>query len=126
MREQTARLNLYDSVDGIIEHAQDIGGKVGESLRENIETLRMSQQLATIKLDVDLPLAIDDLQPAPADSSSLKKIYGRYELRTLLRQLDEQDQQNAPDAAVDTAPTVSDKGDYESVLDWETFDRWMN
>jgi len=122
-------LNLYDSIDGIIEHADEIGGKVGESLRENFETLRMSQQLATIKLDVELPLAIDDLQPTPADSSSLKTIYGRYELRTLLRQLDEQEQQNKPDAAADTAPTVgdnSDKGDYETVLDWETFDRWMD
>ena len=83
-------LNLYDSADGIIEHADDISGKVGESLRENIETLRLSQQLATIKLDVDLPLSIDDLKPAPDDDASLQTIYGRYELRTLLRQLDEQ------------------------------------
>ncbi len=119
-------LNLYDSVDGIIEHADDIGGKVGESLRESIETLRMSQQLATIKLDVDLPLAIDDLQPTPADNSSLKTIYERYELRTLLRQLDEQDERDSPDVAADTAPIVSEKGDYETVLDWDAFDRWMD
>ncbi len=119
-------LNLYDSVDGIIEHAQDIGGKVGESLRENIELLRMSQQLATIKLDVDLPLAIDDLQPAPADHSSLQTSDGRYELRTLLRQLTEQDEQDAPDNAADTASTVDQKGDYETVLDWQAFDRWMD
>ncbi len=119
-------LNLYDSVDGIIEHADDIGGKVGESLRESIETLRMSQQLATIKLDVDLPLTIDDLQPTPADSSSLKTIYGRYELRSLLRQLTEQDEPDTSDDAAVAAPTVSEKGEYETVLDWEAFDRWMD
>ena len=56
-------LNLYDSADGIIDNAADIGGKVGESLRDNIETLQLSKQLATIKLDVDMPLEIDDLQP---------------------------------------------------------------
>ncbi len=119
-------LNLYDSADGIIAHADDIGGKVGESLRENFETLRLSQQLATIKLDVDLPLAIDDLQPTPADNSSLKTIYGRYELRTLLRQLDQQDEKESLDDAVETAATVSEKGDYETVLDWAAFDRWMD
>ncbi len=119
-------LNLYDSADGIIEHADDIGGKVGESLRESIETLRMSQQLATIKLDVDLPLTIDDLQPTPADSSSLKTIYGRYELRSLLRQLTEQDEPDTSDDAAVAAPTVSEKGEYETVLDWEAFDRWMD
>lgn len=119
-------LNLYDSVDGIIEHAEEIGGKVGESLRENIDTLRMSQQLATIKLDVELPLTIDDLQPTPADDSSLKTIYGRYELRTLLRQLTEKDEIEAPTDAAETAPTVGEKGDYETVLDWDAFDRWMD
>ncbi len=118
-------LNLYDSVAGIIEHADEIGGKVGESLRDNIETLRMSQQLATIKLDVDLPLAIDDLQPTPADSASLKEIYGRYELRTLLRQLSEQDLQDTNKVVAETAPATGATGDYETVLDWDAFDRWM-
>jgi DNA polymerase-1 len=52
-------LNLYGSADGIVEHADEIAGKVGESLRENIGQLRLSQQLATIKLDVDLPFTIE-------------------------------------------------------------------
>ena len=118
-------LNLYSSVDGIIEHADEIGGKVGESLRENIDVLRLSQQLATIKLDVELPLAIDDLQPTAADDASLKTIYSRYELRTLLRQLTEQLEPAGAESIVETAPTVSEKGDYETVLDWDAFDRWM-
>ena len=36
-------LNLYDSADGIVEHAEDIKGKVGESLRDNVEQLRLSR-----------------------------------------------------------------------------------
>jgi DNA polymerase-1 len=117
-------LNLYASADGIVEHADDIGGKVGESLREHIEQLRLSQQLATIKLDVELPLSINELQPSPADAADLKKIYTRYELRTLLRQLEEQDATTSgPDVAA--ATTAVEKGDYETVLDWAAFDRWM-
>ena len=41
-------LNLYDSAAGIIEHADEIKGKVGESVRDNIEQLKLSQELATI------------------------------------------------------------------------------
>ncbi len=47
-------LNLYDSADGIIEHAEEITGKIGENLRNSIEQLRLSQDLATIRLNVEL------------------------------------------------------------------------
>jgi DNA polymerase-1 len=115
-------LNLYDSADGIIEHADEIAGKVGDSLRESIEQLRLSQQLATIKLDVDLPIAIDELHPTAADIKSLQALYSRFELRTLLRQLE-----NVP-AAVEVqqaAPTAAGENPYETVLDWKTFDKWL-
>ena len=115
-------LNLYESADGIIEHADEIGGKVGESLRENIDTLRLSKQLATIKLDVDMQVAIDDLQPTSADKDDLRTIYGKFELRTLLRQLDEG---NSEESIEPEAPPAAEQGDYETVLDWKSFDRWM-
>ncbi len=118
-------LNLYESADGIVANANDIGGKVGESLRDNIDMLKLSKQLATIKVDVDLPIAIEELQPGTVDHASLRKIYGHFELRTLLRQLDEQVEASAaPGAdAAETADTA--QGDYETVLDWSAFDRWM-
>ena len=46
----------YGSAEGIVAHAKDIAGKVGESLRDNLETLELSRKLATIRRDVDLPL----------------------------------------------------------------------
>jgi DNA polymerase-1 len=112
-------LNLYDSADGIIEHADEIKGKVGESLRDNIEQLRLSQQLATILLDVELPVRLDDLQASDADIDALRDLYGRFELRTLLRQLDEQAGTPEPE----TEETAA--GDYETVLTWDAFDKWV-
>ena len=111
-------LNLYDSADGIVEHGDEIKGKVGESLRENIEQLRLSQQLASIRLDVDLDVGVDDLEAAEPDTAALRKLYSHYELRTLLRQLDEEADEPA-------APVEQDAADYETVLSWDSFDRWL-
>jgi DNA polymerase-1 len=113
-------LNLYDSADGIIEHAEEIKGKVGESLRDNIEQLRLSQQLATIRLDVDLSVEVEDLQASDADVDTLRELFGRFELRTLLRQLDEQAGTPQPEAEEAAA------GDYETVLTWEAFEEWAD
>ena len=112
-------LNLYDSADGIVEHADDITGKVGESLRDNIEQLRLSQQLATIRLDVELPVATAALQATAADTKKLRDLYNRFELRSLLRQLDEQ--AGTPEPQTEQPR----KGDYETVLTPEAFDRWL-
>jgi len=114
-------LNQYDSADGIVEHADEIKGKVGESLRDNIEQLRLSQQLATIRLDVDLPVAMGELQPVAADIDKLRELYGRFELRNLLRQLDEQVGAVAPEPEVE----VTSDSSYEVILDWEALETWL-
>ena len=69
-----------------------------------------------------MPVGIDDLQPGSADLDELKALYGRFELRTLLRQLNEQTGEDQPE---DVAAAATEKGDYETILDWEAFDRWM-
>jgi len=111
-------LNLYDSADGIVEHGEEIKGKVGESLREHIEQLRLSQQLATIRRDVALDAGVDDLEAGEADIAALRRLYGHFELRTLLRQLDEE-------ADSPATPIDEEAADYETVLDWDGFDRWL-
>jgi DNA polymerase-1 len=112
-------LNLYASADGIVENSDDIKGKVGDSLRDNVEQLRLSQDLATIRVDLDLETNIADLNPREADTSRLRELYGHFELRSMLSQLDEEKDQ--------PAIVVEDKNEsnYETVLTWEAFDRWF-
>ena len=112
-------LNLYGSADGIVEHGEEIKGKVGESLRDNVEQLRLSQELATIKKDVELDIGVDDLKASDADTDALRKLYSHYELRSLLRQLDE-----AGDEPVE-APPEDGTVEYETVLTWKAFDAWL-
>jgi DNA polymerase-1 len=115
-------LGLYDSVDGIIAHNDEIKGKVGDSLRDNVDQLQLSRQLVTIRLDVELPCSIDDLAATEPDLAALRKLYSQFELRTLLRQLD---------SVVGAPKPVSDlkagamQGDYETVLSESALDRWL-
>ncbi len=111
-------LNQYESADGIVDHADEITGKVGESLRENIESLRLSRELATIRVDVELPIALDDLKATEPDTGGLRDLYKRFELRTLLRGLDEQVTEAPPDAE-------HVEGNYETVVTWAAFERWL-
>ena len=80
-------LNEYGSADGIVAHASDIAGKVGESLRENLDTLELSQKLATISRDLELPLAPAELHAQAARCRRPDALYKRLEMNSLLRQL---------------------------------------
>jgi DNA polymerase-1 len=113
-------LNLYDSADGIVEHGDEIKGKVGESMRDNVDLMRLSRDLATIKKDVDLEVSVDDLTTSDADTEALRKLYSHYELRALLRQLDEE-KNDTPEPVV----VEEEKADYEMVLTWGAFDAWL-
>ena len=120
-------LNQYGSVDAIIEQADDIKGKVGESLRDNLGLLELSRELVTIKTDVKLELRVDELQKSDADTEKLRAIFSRFELRSLLRQLDEVGSSGVAAEDEDEIPGGGDDaaGEYETVLDWASFDRWL-
>jgi DNA polymerase-1 len=118
-------LGEYGSVDEIIRNADRIAGKVGESLRENVEQLRLSQQLATIKCDVELPVAPGDLVRTAPDVDELQRIYREYELRTLQRQLEEQRDSDKPAEESAPARDSESRGRYETVLTRKDFERWL-
>ena len=112
-------LNEYDSADGIVEHADEIKGKVGESLREHIEQLRLSQELATIRQDVKLDNGPEELKRGPADTGKLKDLYSRFELKRLLGQLGDEE------GTAEASPPSVKKGDYRTILTQQDFDHWL-
>jgi DNA polymerase-1 len=114
-------LNQYGSVAGIIASAADIGGKVGESLRDNLEQLRLSQQLATIQQHVELDLGPADLKRAAPDIAVLRPLYRRLELKLLLQQLE--DSSTGGEEVVAAEPVA--QGDYRTVLTEAEFSQWL-
>jgi DNA polymerase I len=131
-------LEKYHTADGIIEHAQEIEGKVGENLRAGLETLALSRRLATLDTNVELPLGLDDLQPQPVDTGLLQELYTRYEMRSLLRQLTggaAAGTQGKEPTVAGSVPAASEAAaaalpappqrHYETVVTWEQLESWL-
>ena len=78
----------YGSMEGVIENANAVGGKVGERLRENIDLLRLSYELATIKLDVELSVKISDLVRVDEDKQRLYDLFTELEFKTWIKELE--------------------------------------
>jgi DNA polymerase-1 len=110
----------YGTIDGLIENAEQIKGKVGESLREHLDQLRLSRELATIDCDVPLEFAPEQLKREPPDLDGLREIYRRLDFNNLLRSLPESDASDAAAAADETPDTH-----YDIVLEQAQLDRWL-
>jgi len=113
-------LKQYQTLDGVIAHADEIKGKVGESLREHLEQLPISRDLTTIKCDVELEQPIDDLGIKAADTERLREIFTEMEFKTWLSNLSSEQ-----GGADDVAPAAAVEGEYETVLDKKAFERWL-
>jgi DNA polymerase-1 len=81
-------LKQYDTLDNIMAHASEVGGKIGENLRAALDRLPLSRSLATVRTDCELPLGVEDLSLRPADVETLKSLYSRYEFIGALKDLD--------------------------------------
>ncbi|MBN7136053.1 DNA polymerase I [Lysobacter enzymogenes] len=81
-------LGEYGSLDGVIEHAGQIKGKIGDNLRAALARLPLNRQLATIKTDVELERGPDQLALRERDADALRGLYARYGFKQALRELE--------------------------------------
>jgi DNA polymerase-1 len=75
-------LATYGTLEKLMENADDIGGKIGEKLRNALEFLPLSQALTTIKLDVELEHTLEQLAPKSVDQVALLALYQDLEFRS--------------------------------------------
>lgn len=87
--EKTAQklLAQYDSLEGLLEHADEIKGKLGERIRENKEKGLLSKRLATIMIDAPVTLDEASLSRSAPDMQALQSLFEELEFRTLLRRV---------------------------------------
>lgn len=116
-------LEQYQTLDNLLANIDDIGGKIGESLRASLAHLPLSKRLVTIKLDVELPVQINELQIKAVNRDELIALTQELEfkawLKELLAQKEPQTEQNEPVAeAVIPANTFSVITTEEQFADW--------
>ena len=113
-------LEQYGSLDAIKEHADEIKGKAGDNLRASLEQLPLSQQLATIKCDVDFDLTPTDLKRQPPNEKELIDILSRLEFKTWLSEaLSQGDSQTG----ADTTETKSQQ--YQTIFTKKELTDWI-
>jgi DNA polymerase I len=79
-------LQAHDTLDNLITHADTIGGKIGDRLRESLAILPLSRQLTTIKTDVKLPITLDELKPSPPNRDALLSLARTLEVNVWLKE----------------------------------------
>ncbi len=110
-------LDTYETLDAIVESADEIKGKVGENLRASLKQLPLSKQLVTINRSVDLDMDPSDLAVSAPDVAALKNWYSRLEFKTWLSEI------LGEGSAEVTAK--EEMREYEIILDQKRFDQWI-
>jgi DNA polymerase I len=80
-------LQTYETLDNLVQHADEITGKIGEGLRAHLEQLPLSKLLVTIDRAVELEVGPGDLRRQPLDIAQLTSLYTELEMQQSLRQL---------------------------------------
>lgn len=113
-------LNEYSTLDEIIKHADEIPGKVGESLRDNLQQLELSRELAKIRSNLTLDVTPDKLVMGEPDSEILRKLYTRLEFKRWLEELG-----GGPAAPEAGDPQRTAAEQYDMVLTDKQLDDWI-
>ena len=137
-------LGEYGTLDAVIGAADAVKGKIGESLRSVLDQLPLSRQLATIKTDVALHVAPQDLALRERDLEALRDLYARYGFNQALKELEgggpatdaaEKEPGRARGNGRYAAPAAPDEprpdpalaapGEYEAILDAPRLQEWI-
>ena len=73
----------YGSLEGIIEHVDELPQKQQDSIKSSMDQIMMSRFLVTIKKDIELPLSLDEIQFKGTGNAQLQGIFNRYEFNSL-------------------------------------------
>ena len=120
-------LTEHGTLEQVIANADKVKGKIGENLRNAVEQLPLSYELATIKLDVELETSVEELGPKEPEVEKLTELYQTYELRRLLAELkvggsnateSEEAQEEVP-----AQPEI--KAEYETIFEKSQFETWL-
>jgi len=116
--EKTAQklLREYDSVENLIEHADDLSGKrAREGMQEHAEEAELSKRLVRIRTDLDVGLDWHQLRRRDPDEAALRALFRELEFESLLDRMDIDGEVEADEEAAEDPALEFDFGPYEEV-----------
>jgi DNA polymerase-1 len=128
----TKLLQQYDSLEGVIAHADEVKGKMGEKLRKAASDLPLSYQLATIKLDVPLDETPNSLTLQQADNDSLLELFKDLEFKTWTTELMRNsssvttEKSSSNQTTEVTSPKPPTEQNYTTILTQQQLQLWLN
>ncbi len=119
----------HGTLEQVMANADNVKGKVGEHLRNALSHLPLSYELATIKLDVDLPENVQHIKPSEVDLEKLIALSNQFELKRLLTETQQKIKQTS--AAQSAVPKEQDEqtfdpNNYHTILTQTDFDTWLD
>jgi DNA polymerase-1 len=127
-----ALLQNVGSIDDIYQNLDSIRGldfrgakKMPEKLVENEALARLSYLLATIKTDVEMDLALNDLKQGEIDKESLKALYEEYDFKSWIDELNSGSEGKGKAGAAVNEHSSTRSADYETLLDKEQLQGWL-
>jgi DNA polymerase I len=140
-------LQEYGTLDGIIQNAENISGKVGENLRAALDWLPTAKELITIRCDIGIQDNLTDLAPRPLDKPKLLALFDRFELRSWKRDVEKMDENGVVPTGISKGPvsqatheakqeaiqithdlfaeSVNTDRAYDTILTTEQLDKWL-
>ncbi|QTD93680.1 DNA polymerase I [Burkholderia anthina] len=126
-------LSQYDSLDGVIEHAGEIKGVVGDNLRRALDFLPLGRKLVTVDTACDLAPHLESIEASlKSDGEArdlLRDIFARYGFKTWLREVESAPAEGGGADAPEGEPAPAVMADlvreYDTIQTWEQFDAWF-
>jgi DNA polymerase-1 len=108
-------LNEWHDLEGVMAQAPGMKGKIGEYLREALDTLPLSRELATVRVDLDLEQSPEDLRRGEVDDHALRSFLQHNEFNSWLKEFDNESGGHA------------DKPEprYTVIQDQQTLEAWL-
>ena len=73
----------YGDINGLLSHADEIPGKVGESLRAHLESVKLNHELTQLIHDVDVKASVSDLEWKGFNSADVLHLLDQLEIKAL-------------------------------------------
>ncbi|WP_449281512.1 DNA polymerase I [Leucobacter sp.] len=118
-------ITQFGSLEEILRRQDEIGGKVGESLRENAHLAERNRRLNRLVRDVDLDVTLDELKRGEIDMAAVQQVFAKLEFRTLLQRVGKLAGAEVPSGGATSASLVPERPEAKNLIDEELGD-WLD